>query len=310
MTNGRTPRSSSSSSDEHTLSGLLTVLERADALPSAGRSRPRRAVLHTSAGARGQRLRQPARPVPAPRLRPTAQPVPVRATAPAPVMWRRDLADAPAPVAPPALPAPQPGLVRRLALWGAGPEGEHLAWNRPRPRTAPAPVSVPTVAGPPRPSLRAAAAGRLRRQVRRLALWGAGADGQHLAWNAPPPPRVYSARLPVRPASSGVVRLTALPSTPTIKPAASSPAAALSPALHLRAAGSLSRAAARPPRASQPRASELTGWPAVRPEPCPALPAPSGWPVREPGVRACARSPGRARTRGDPPACRVRGSPP
>ncbi|MGY1773854.1 hypothetical protein [Blastococcus sp. SYSU D00813] len=297
MTNGRAPRSSSSSSGEGALTGLLAVLERAEALPPAGRPRPRRAVRHAAvAGARRAPLPM-ARPVLPPRARPAAAPaVPARPVPPAPVMWRP--AGTP-PVPPPAPPRREPGLVRRLALWGAGPDGAHLAWNRPAP-AAPVPPSraAEPVASPPRRGLR----DRLRHGVRRLARWGAGPTGAHLAWNVPPQPRVYPARLPVVPAVSPAVRLTALPDTP-IRPAASSPAAALLPAPRPRAAGTHLRAPARPPRAPQPRASEPTGWPAVRPEPCPALPAPPGWPPRDP------RSPGRARTRGDPATCRIRGSP-
>ncbi len=317
MANGRTPRSTSSpSSGDRAASGLLGVLERAAALPPAERPRGRRPVRHTSTGARGQRALPVARPVLPPRTRPVApaavppRAVPPIAATPAPVMWR----PAPARAEPPA-PAPRrPGLTRRLALWGAGPGGAHLAWNRPAPVPpaavpAPAPARVPAPA-PSRPGLR----DRLRQGVRRLALWGSGPTGAHLAWNVPAQPRVYSLRLPPVPASTAAVVLTELPSTPTIRPAASSPAAATLPAPGLRAAGVHLRAPARPPRASQPRASEPTGWPAppaTRPEPCPALPAPSGWPARDtPGPRAGTRSPGRARTRGDPPTCRIRGPSP
>lgn len=297
MAIGRTPGSSSSpSSGEHSPSGLLAVLERAEARPPAGRPRPRRAVVHSAASARGRRALPAARPVPQLRPRPPAPaavPPAGAGSTPASAMWR----PAGSPDRP-AAPTPQrrSGLARRLALWGAGPGGAHLAWNRP----APAPVPEPVPSAP----LRA----RLRRGVRRLALWGAGPTGAHLAWNVPPQPRVYSLRLPPLPATAAA----GLPGIPPNEPAASSPAAALLPVPRPRAAGShLLRAPARPPRASQPRASEPTGWPAVRPEPCPALPAPSGWPIREaPGPRAGTRSPVRARTRGDPAPCRIRGSPP
>ncbi|MGY1746276.1 hypothetical protein [Blastococcus sp. SYSU D00695] len=299
MANARTPGSSSPSPGEGTLGGLLAVLERAEALPPAGRPRPRRAALHVPAGRRGLPA---ARPVPQPRPRPAApaaSSAPARAAVPAPVMWRP--AGSP-PLAPPP-PARRPGLVRRLALWGAGPDGAHLAWNRPATTPPTVPPAAPAVP-------RRGVGDRLRRGVHRLARWGAGPTGAYLAWNVPPQPRVHSLRLPPlpRPAAAGAaVVLTELPSIPTIRPAASSPAAALLPAPRPRAAGVLLRAPARPPRASQPRASEPPGWPATRPEPCPALPAPSGWPDRDtPG----ARSPGRARTRGDPSTCRVRGSPP
>ncbi|WP_409332951.1 hypothetical protein [Trujillonella humicola] len=297
MVNGATPRSSSPSSGDTGLTGLLAVLERAEALPPAGRPRPRRAVRRGSA----RRPALPAaRPVLPPRARPAAAPLAApRPAPPAPVMWR------PAEECPAIPPRRQPGLVRRLALWGAGPDGAHLAWNRPAP-AAPASSAgaAEPVASPPRPGLR----GRLRRGVRRLALWGAGPTGAHLAWNVPPQPRVFSARLPVLPPAPTAVRLTALPSALPNRPAAPSPAAALLPAPRPRAAGVPLRAPARPPRAAQPRATGATGWPTspatARPQPCPALPAPSGWPPRD------LRSPGRARTRGDPAACRIRGSPP
>ena len=311
----RTPGSSSPSPDESTLSGLLAVLERAPALPSAGRPRPRRAVLRAAAGARGHRLLPVARPVPQPRPRPVApaaQTIGARVPGPAPVMWRTDRT-AVRPAAVPLPPRRRPGLTRRLALWGSGTDGAHLAWNRSAPTAIPAAAALVADAAAPagRPSLR----GRLRQGVRRLALWGAGATGSHLAWNVPPQPRVYSLRLPARPAATDAVRLTELPSTPSIEPVASSPAAALLPAPSLRAAGVHIRASSRPPRPSQPRASESpVGWPAhppaPAPEPCPALPAPSGWPSREAGPPAGTRSLGRARTRGDPPTCRVRGPTP
>ncbi|MGY1741543.1 MULTISPECIES: hypothetical protein [unclassified Blastococcus] len=302
MAIGRAPGSSPSSSSADGLSGLLAVLERAEALPPAGRPgalpRPRRAVLHGAAGRRGRRVLPAARPVPVPRTRPVVRAaVPPRTPSPAPVMWRP--AGAPPVVPPPPAPPRRPGLVRRLALWGAGPDGAHLAWNRPAPAPAPPSAAAPAPATAP-----ARSGGRLRRGIRRLALWGAGPTGAHLAWNVPPQPRTWSARLPAPPAPRAVVRLTALPSSLPIQPVASSPAAALLPAPAPRAAGVHLRAPARPPRAAQPRASEPTGWPATRSEPCPALPAPSGWPARDP------RDPGRPRTRGDPTACRIRGSPP
>ncbi|MGY1811156.1 hypothetical protein [Blastococcus sp. SYSU D00820] len=178
---------------------------------------------------------------------------------------------------------------------------------RPRPATgvlpaqqpAPAPAVLPTTAA--RPTLRS----RLRALTRRLALWGAGPGGAHLAWGPTAPPRVISLRPVAVPAPvDRPVVLTELPSTPTVQPAASSPAAALSRVPRPRSAGSPRTAATPPP----------TGWPAPRPAPCPSPPSPSGWPGRSsrPDPRATpgsARAPGRARTRGDPPACRVRGSP-
>src|SRR5947209_8467541 len=68
-------------------------------------------------------------------------------------------------------------LTRRLALWGAGADGEHLAsWSPARPAPG-RPVPDTAQARPPRRSL-----------VRRLALWGSGADGEHLASWSPARP--------------------------------------------------------------------------------------------------------------------------
>jgi hypothetical protein len=173
-----------------TLAGLIDVLDRADDGSGRRRPHPRRAVVHRPTAVRtgSDRWDPPRRSTPSairpgmPRTAPS-RPVPLRSVRPAP----------PARVPPPAAAPPAPA------------------------RPAPAPE-------PPR-GLRA----RLRSLIRRVALWGAGPDGAHLAWGAPPPPAAYrpgalrtTDRRPVDPP----VVLRELPSTPTNRPAASSPAAA------------------------------------------------------------------------------------
>ncbi|SDO05990.1 hypothetical protein [Geodermatophilus sp. DSM 45219] len=211
--------------DDLTLSGLLDVLDRAEPLPVRAGHRPRRAVVHRAAVARP---RAAVRPVPVPAQRPR-------------------------PVTPVPAPAAVPG------------------W------TAPAPAPAP------RPGLRT----RVRRLVRRLAMWGAGPDGAHLAWGRPAP--AAPAQRP-----DGPVLLTELPSTPTIQPAAPSPAAALRPARSPRPAGS--------PRVPvvAPLARQL---PAPRPAPAPRTAQGS----RQPGA---ARASAPARSRGDPRPPPARGQPP
>ncbi|WP_448610881.1 hypothetical protein [Geodermatophilus sp. URMC 60] len=216
------PRSSRVT-DDLTLSGLLDVLDRAEPLPARSGSRPGRAALHRTGA-----VRRPAavRPVPVPAARP--RPV---ASAPAPAAAPIWTPPAPAPAARPGLRARVRGLVRRLALWGAGPDGAHLAWRRP---AAPA----------PRPD--------------------------------------------------GPVVLTELPNTPTVQPAAPSPAAALRPAR-------VPRPAARP---RVPVVAPLARHvPAPRPAPAPRT-AQGG---RPPGA---ARTSAPARSRGDPRPPPARGQPP
>ncbi|SHN87065.1 hypothetical protein SAMN05660350_04073 [Geodermatophilus obscurus] len=227
MANDRAPSPRSSrTTDDLTLGGLLDVLDRAEPLPARRGPRPRRAAVHRTSGAS-----RPAavRPVPVPAARP--RPVPPAPAAPA---WT-----APAWTAPAAAPAPRPGLrarvrglVRRLALWGAGPDGAHLAWGRPA-ATAPA----------PRPD--------------------------------------------------GPVVLTELPNTPTIRPAAPSPAAALRPARYPWPAAS-----ARVPVVA-PLARQV---PAPRPVPAPRTAQGSSPP-------GAARASAPARARGDPRPPPARGQP-
>ncbi len=211
--------------DDLTLSGLLDVLDRAEPLPARRGSRPGRAALHRTGA-----VRRPAavRPVPVPAARPR-----------------------------PPVPAP------------AAPAAAAPAW------TAPAPT--PAV----RPGLRA----RVRGLVRRLALWGAGPGGAHLAWGRPAAPA---------PRPDGPVVLTELPNTPTVQPAAPSPAAALRPA---RAP----RPAARPRVPVVPPLARRV--PAPRPAPAPRT-AQGG---RPPGA---ARASAPARARGDPRPPPARGQPP
>lgn len=172
-----------------TLAGLIDVLDRADGPPARPRARP----VHTGA------FRAPGRQTP------------LRSVQPAPSARPERLPAAPAVRAPRVTVVPEPehrpitglrDLTRRIALWGGGTNGEYLAWR--------------TAAPAPRPSRRAA----LRRLTRRIALWGAGPNGEYLAWGAPRP-----VPAPLDPP----VVLRELPSTPTIRPAAPSPAAALLP---------------------------------------------------------------------------------
>ncbi len=174
------------------LAGLIGVLDRADgAAPT--RTRP----VHSGA------------------FRASVRAVPLRSVQLAPSARSARL-----PAAPPRIPTvtvvPDPDperrpvtglrdLTRRIALWGGGAHGEYLAWRTPEP--------APT--RPLRP--------RLRALTRRIALWGAGPDGEHLAWGRPTP-------VPAPRQVDPPVVLRELPSTPTIRPAAPSPAVALLPA--------------------------------------------------------------------------------
>lgn len=176
------------------LASLIGVLDRADGAPSVQRTRP----VHTAAFRASARAARavPLRPVPpAPAARPGRVPMPALRTPTVTVVPEPER-------------RPITGLrdlARRAALWGAGPQGEYAAWKTPEPA--------------PRPPLRP----RLRALSRRIALWGSGPRGEHLAWGGPAP---VAAPRQVDPP----VVLRELPSTPTIRPAASSPAVALIPA--------------------------------------------------------------------------------
>ncbi|WP_448641800.1 hypothetical protein [Geodermatophilus sp. URMC 63] len=257
--------SSATLPDDLTLAVLLGLLDAAEELPH--RRRPRRAAATRSPGAaRALRPLPVARPVPslrprpaAPAAAPAAPAVPAAATPP-------PVSGASGAVPGSRLRARLRAATRRLALWGAGPDGAHAAWPT-------APVVVP----PARPGA-----------LRRLALWGAGPDGAHLAWGRPAHLAPASPDGPPPASPDGPVVLTELPSTPTVRPAASSPAAALPPAGVVR-------------RVSPPR----TGGPG------PGL-APAGWPARPAAAEARAGPPavsGSARARGDPVPVVARGSP-
>jgi hypothetical protein len=211
------------------LAGLIGVLDRADGTRPVQPTRP----VHTAAdraSARAVLLRPvpaapAARPVQAPRT-PTVTVVPEPERRP--VTGLRD-------------------LVRRAALWGAGPQGEYAAWRTPEPA--------------PRPPLRP----RLRALTRRIALWGSGPRGEHLAWGGPAP---VAALRQVDPP----VVLRELPSTPMIRPAASSPAVALIPA----------------PTAPSPRTGPAvlrvtTTAPVAADRPTPSGPVGPGWAPPPPG---------------------------
>lgn len=266
------------------LAALFDVLDRADVGPLPART-PRRhpagsrhpAGARSAAGRRGAvrtvplRSVQPAplaRPVPGAARRPEAAPLPV----PAPGRWET--------------------LVRRAALWGAGPQGEYLAWRPARP-----PARRLSVRPTPEPAVRTPA--RKHGLLRRIALWGAGTDGQHLAWGGP-----------VRPAEKPVadrpVVLREMPSTPLIQtppipppqtqPAATSPAAVLSP----------HGPASTGSRWMPPVPRGAVAVPGVRPSGPPERSRATGWPLQD--TRSGVPT-GLIRARGDPLACPARGSP-
>lgn len=276
-----------------TLAGLIDVLDRADGGSARQRSRP---AAHR-----------------------TARPAPLRSVQPAPPARVVRVPAAPVPrvtVVPERVREPLGGVrgfTRRMALWGAGEQGENLAW-----RTPAQPL--------PEPGRRRAA---LRAFTRRMAQWGAGDRGEHLAWGGSARPGV--ARLPSRLDLDPPVVLRELPSTPSIQPVASSPAAALVPAGPASSPGSrtgtaASDATARPcpvPSSTEPagRAQPRVGWRPPRDRPSsgrygarstpPSLPVRSSGTSRASGMPA-PRSPGGsggAGARGDPSGHPVRGSP-
>ena len=283
-----------------TLAGLIDVLDRADGGTPRRRPLPRHAAASRAAAHRSGAVRTvPLRSVrPAPPARPA--PVPFRV--------------APRTTAPAAAASTSSGLLgrltRRAALWGAGPDGAHLAWR------SSAPVAVPGRLVEPGP---AAARGRapgarglLAAMRRRAALWGAGRHGEYLSWSAPPLPH-SAARISLAHIDGPVV-LRELPSTPTVKPATPSPVAALVPG----PASSPAEPAAPPAlighRSPAPPVveSEFAG-PRV-PVPSARTPQPTGWPHRPPRsssrpARSFPTATGLARARGDPVPARARGSP-
>ena len=267
------------------LAGLIDVLDRADGVGGGSRARTRRATTYGPAGFRSGAVRtvplrsvQPApmaRPVPA-ALRPSAAAVPAAAPASSPVGAVHE-------------------LLRRVALWGSGPQGEYLAW-RPRPtRTAvrrPA-IAVPRPAAAP---VRSRRAPLLRGLVRRAALWGAGAHCEYLAWG---PTAARPVPIP-RPDAGGPVVLREMPSTPTIQPAATSPAAALVPR-----APAVVRTRVVPPVPRTPREPEVVR--SGSPRDGHARPPATGWPS---SYRPSLMATGLVRARGDPLLFPARGSPP
>lgn len=276
------------------LAGLIDVLDRADGTPAP------RARTHRSAASRAAIQRATAgRAVP---LR-SVRPAPPARPAPAPFVAPQTAAEQPPAVA---TPGALSGLVRRVALWGAGSQGQYLAWRPGLPVAHPAPPV----------SRRPAAAARplpLRtRLVRRVALWGAGPHGEHLAW--PANAAVGSAPVARADVDRPVV-LRELPSTPTIQPVASSPATALrtgpvpvpgDPVVPPARSGT-----SPPVRPVVPRL------PAGSRDPMPSArtPQPTGWPTRPPRQLARPTSSfpvagsAPARSRGDPPDFPARGSP-
>jgi hypothetical protein len=251
-----------------TLAGLIDVLDRADGPAPARRPQPRRTSAHRPSGTRTGAVRT----------------VPLRSVQPAPMAR-------PVPAAPRGYAVPEPeraqvtglaDLVRRAAMWGAGPQGEHLAW-RPRPA---APAAVPASL---RPAVRRP--GRIRTLLRRAAMWGSGPRGEFLAWGGP-----ATASVP-REVDPPVV-LRELPSTPTIQPVAPSPAAALLPRGPASSAGS---------RGMPPVPRGAVAVPGVGPGGPPERFRATG---RPPPDRRSSVATGLVRTRGDPVSCPARGSPP
>lgn len=304
-----------------TLAGLIDVLDRADGPMGRRRVHPRHA-----AAARAAAYRSGAgRPVPLRSMRvapPAVSALPARPALPALSAPSAVPASPPGAASspPPVVPrGARPGalarLTRRVALWGAGPGGEHLAWHR---TASIAPVGAPpSVVAPPAPPVErrrapAARGGLLAGLRRSVALWGAGPGGEHLAWGAGPLPR--PAPVHDRPAVDGPVVLRELPSTPTVQPATSSPVAALVPGSASSPAGPVAPSALlghRPP--APPVADRKPAGPRV-PVQFPRTPQPTGWPRRPPRsshrpARSFPMATGLARARGDPSSCRARGSP-
>jgi hypothetical protein len=255
---------SSEASSARSLAGLIDVLDRADGALAGQRRRPRRSSAHRTS-------RSGVRTVP---LR-SVQPAPMARPAPG------------APFLPPARTAavavaPRTGsrpLSHRIAMWGAGPNGEYLAWRCPAPRAAATPA-------PRRQS-------RVRAFLKRMALWGAGPGGEYLAWGPKSPVHLPNSR-----DVDGPVVLRELPSTPTIQPAAPSPAAAQPPRGPASSAGT---------RGTPPVPRGAVAVPGIRPSGPPERSWATGWP--SPAARSTSTT-GLVRTRGDPLDFPARGSPP
>jgi hypothetical protein len=237
------------------LAGLIDVLDRADDALGPRRPRPRRAVVH----------RSPAMRMVADRWDPLRESTPHALTRPG------SLHGTPS----------RPLGVRTVPLRSVRPAPPaRVPAPRPAVPVPPAPAPAPEARG-----VRAA----LRRLVRRVALWGAGRDGEHLAWGGPFPRPAYRAGDVLPPAHRAADRrpvdppvvLRELPSTPTNRPAAPSPAAA--------------------PGTAAPRVER---W--VRPGIAGRLPA--RLPAPRGPVPSRARSPGGIR--GSPGTAPARGSPP
>jgi hypothetical protein len=252
------------------LAGLIDVLDRADGAPEGRRPHARRASAHRAGGPRSGAVRT----------------VPLRSVQPAPM--------ARAVPAPRAYAVPEPerapvtglsDLLRRAAMWGAGPRGEYLAW-----RVAPQPTRrQPTRPQPTAPAARRPA--RVRSLVRRFALWGSGPGGKYLAWGGP--------AFPDRPTLvDPPVVLREMPSTPTIQPAAPSPAAALLPRAPASSAGT---------RGMPPVPRGAVAVPGVRPGGPPERSRATGWPSQS---HLSPVATGLVRARGDPLSWPARGSPP
>ncbi|MGY1724024.1 hypothetical protein [Blastococcus sp. SYSU DS0533] len=235
-----------------TLAGLIDVLDRAD--QTRPRSRPRSAA-HRAARPAPLRSVQPAPAARAPR--PAGLPVYSPRVVVVPERVREPLGGL-------------RGIARRMALWGAGDQGQHLAW-----RTAPPPARMP---GRRRVAVRAF--------TRRMAMWGAGEQGRHLAWGRP-------ASRVLRELDPPVV-LRELPSTPSVQPVASSPAAALLPAGPASSPGSRTGTAA-PDATGRPTSHPGPTDPAARSRPRVGWRPPRDWP-----------SPGRYGARSTPPSIPVR----
>ena len=254
------------------VAALFDVLDRAGTGPVPRRTAARRPSNYRPAGSgRGAVRTVPLRSV---RPAPMARPLPGAPRVP----------EVPAPPAPPAI-GRLAALIRRAALWGAGPEGEYLAW-RPAAHPAVHPAGRPVVRTP---DVAAAHPHRRRGLIARAALWGAGPNGEYLAWGGP-------ARPAAKPATDRPVVLREMPSTPTIQLPAPSPAPELS---HRRPAPAGQRWMPPVPRGA-------VAVPGVRPSGPPERSRATGWPPRLTGSGVPT---GLVGARGDPLSSPARGSP-